>query len=355
MHLRQRRMLQPAFHKDRVVGYGAEMVAQTQTHIASWRAGETRAIDAEMTTLTLKIAAATLFGSDMEAAAKTVHAALRQAMLTFPASMGAFGELLDHFPFLPVVRRFQAARAQLDTIVYGMIEARRRDSRTPHDDLLAMLLAARDEHGAPMDDEQIRDEAMTIFLAGHETTANALTWAWYLLARNPAAAERMQAEIDAELGGRTPTAADVARLPYTTDVFAETLRLYPPAWVIGRIAARETRLGAWVVPKDAIIIASPLLTQHDERWFPDPLAFRPERRRSDPAPPKSALFPFGGGNRLCIGEPFAWMEGVLVLATLAQRFTLEAIDAIDVGTEPLVTLRPKGPVRLRLRAVEGLQ
>jgi cytochrome P450 len=350
LHLRQRRMLQPAFHRERIAGYGTRMVASTVKQSAQWQSGDTLAMDAEMTRLTLAIAADTLFSADVGAQSAQISESLDAAMSTFPASMSTFGALLEKFPMLPINRRFNAARAKLDAVIYGLIAERRRTPSAAHDDLLAMLLETRDDANGAMDDEQIRDEAMTIFLAGHETTANALAWTWYLLARHPAAARTLRAEIDTVLGDRLPTAADLPHLAYTHDVFAETMRLYPPAWIIGRIAARETQLGEWVVPAGSIVICSEYITQRSERYFRDALAFRPERWRDDPAPPKGAYFPFGGGNRRCIGEPFAWMEGVLVIATIAQRFDFEPVGDADVGIEPLVTLRPKSPVRMRVRA-----
>jgi cytochrome P450 len=346
-HLRNRRMVQPAFHRERIASYGATMIALTQAHCAMWRDGETRDIGRDITALTLDIAAATLFSAKVGERSAIVHEAMKDAMESFPAALSFAGEILDFLPFLPVVRRFNRARAQLDRVLFEIIDARRRDP-SPPDDLLQMLLDARDDDGRALDDLQIRDEAMTIFLAGHETTANALTWALYLLARNPHVMQRVQAECSAVLGDRDPQSDDVARLSYTADVVAETLRLYPPAWTLGRIAARDTTLGAWTIPRGSVIIASQLITQRDPQWFPDPLAFRPERRNEEPIAAKFATFPFGGGNRRCIGDTFAIMEAVLVLATLARRFTFEPADASEVEMFPLVTLRPKSAVRLRL-------
>jgi len=347
LHLRQRRMMQPAFHRERIAKYGAAMVAAAQAQQAAWRDGDPVAIDAAMIHLTLTIAAETLFTSDVASDADEVRAALSQAMHTFPESMTLYGELLDAIPFYPATRRFADARARLDAVVYRMIETRRA-ANEPGDDLLAMLLAARDDDDAPMSDEQIRDEAMTIFLAGHETTANALAWTWLLLAEHPEVQTKLHAEIAHVLGDRLPVAGDVPALAYTRDVVAEAMRLYPPAWVIGRRAIRDTTLGPWTVPSGSIIIASQYVTHRDPALWGDPLMFRPERWSTDArALPKFAYFPFGGGNRLCIGEPFAWMEAVLVVATIARRWRFERIDDAPIPLEPLVTLRPKTAIRLR--------
>jgi cytochrome P450 len=350
LHLRQRRMLQPAFHRERIAGYGEQMVALTLEHIARWGAGGVLELDGEMTRLTLAIAAATLFTTSVEGQSEMFRSALTAALRTFPASLSAGSELLDALPFLPVTRRFERARAQLDEVVYELIAARRRAPQAAGgEDLLGMLLAARDGAEA-MDDAQVRDEAMTLFIAGHETTANALAWAWYLLARHPAVADRLRREIGEVLGGRAPAASDLPRLPYTRNVLAETMRLYPPAWVLGRRALRETKLGPYTVARGSVVLACQLVTQRSPRYWRDPDAFRPERWSDDPQPPRFAYFPFGGGSRRCIGESFAWMEGALLIATIAQRFTLATVDAAPVEVEPLVTLRPRTPIRLHVSA-----
>jgi cytochrome P450 len=347
LHLRRRRLLQPAFHRERIDGYGRQMVAATLEHIAAWRPQTVLAVDAEMTRLTLTIAAQTLFSTNVVAGqADAIGAALTTVMRAFPASMSRLSELLEVLP-LPANRELERARAQLDAVIYGLIAGRRNAPRNDHDDLLGMLLAAHDDAGG-LDDLAIRDEAMTLFLAGHETTANALAWTLYLLARHPAVAERLAHELAAVLGDRAPTPADLPQLRYTRDVFAEAMRLYPPAWVLGRRALRDTVLGGFAIPRGAIVLACQLVTQRNARYWPDPLAFEPERWNADPAPPRFAFFPFGGGGRRCIGEAFAWMEGTLVLATIARRFRFEVVDPAPVDVQPLVTLRPRTAIRLRL-------
>jgi cytochrome P450 len=349
-HLRQRRLVQPAFHRERIAAYAAAMVARADRFAASLDAGATVAIDEAMYRLTLGIAAETLFGADVDAEAGTIGAALDEAMAGFPAALSPIGELLDHLQMVPIERRFRAARAQLDAIVYRLIGEKRAAvaAGQPGDDVLSILLAARDDDDA-MTPEQIRDEAMTIFLAGHETTANALAWAWWLLATHPTVAAAVEREVDDVLGGRLPTADDVPALRLTRDVVAETMRLYPPAWVVGREAVAAAPIGDWIVPTGGIAIACQLVMHRNPRVWREPDAFRPERWSNGETAelPRFAYFPFGGGNRICIGESFAWTEAVLVLATIARRWRFSPAPGLrEVPTEPLVTLRPKTAIPL---------
>jgi cytochrome P450 len=349
-HLRQRRLVQPAFHHERIAGYATTMVARAEAFAAGLEPGRTIEIDGAMSRLTLGIAAETLFGADMDREADTIGRALHAAMLSFPISLTPIGELLDHLPMVPIVRRFLAARAELDAIVYRLIDERRAGA-TERADVLGMLLAAADTEGG-MDREQIRDETMTIFLAGHETTARALTWTWWCLAQHPAIAGRLRAEVSEVLGERTPVMDDVPRLRFTRDVIAESMRLYPPAWVVGRRAVEPVRLGPWTVPSGAIVLASQWVMHRDPRFWNEPEAFRPERwsNGENDAVPKFAYFPFGGGTRVCIGEAFAWTELVLVLATIARRARFEAAPALTSLTpQPSVTLRPATPVPMVVR------
>jgi cytochrome P450 len=277
-----------------------------------------------------------------------ISSALNDALATFPAAMLPFSELFDRLP-LPNTLRLKAAKKKLAAIVYRMIGEHRAGAGDP-DDLLSMLLEARDDAGGPvagLSDEQIHDEALTILLAGHETTANAMAWAFYLLERHPAISERLYAHVDEVLRGRVATAADVPRLDYLRAVFAETMRLYPPAWVTARRALEPVTIGPHPLARGDIAIVSQFVSQRDPRYFADPERFDPARWFGAP-PPKGAYFPFGGGNRLCIGEQFAWMEGILVLATIVQRARLTRVDAADVPTLPLVTLRPRVPIRARV-------
>jgi cytochrome P450 len=261
-----------------------------------------------------------------------------------------FSEYLDKLP-LPQTRRFHRARERLDATVYRMIEERRRSS---HDrgDLLSMLLLAQDEEGdtGRMTDEQVRDEALTIFLAGHETTANALTWTWYLLSEHKDVETKLHQEIDAVLGLRLPTTDDVPRLRYTEMVLAESMRLYPPAWALGRLARADYEVGGYVVPAGALVLLSQYVAHRDPRYFPDPTRFDPERWTPEAreSRPQYSYFPFGGGPRRCIGEGFAWMEGILLIATIAQRFSLRLVPNHPVELRPVITLRPKHGMRMTL-------
>jgi cytochrome P450 len=258
----------------------------------------------------------------------------------FETVLMPFSEWLEKLP-LPSVRRFERARALLDKIIYGIIADRRKSG---HDagDLLSMLLLAQDE-GSGMSDKQVRDEALTLFLAGHETTANALTWTWYLLSQNPEVESKFHAEIDRALSGRLPGFDDLPQLKYVEMVFAESMRLYPPAWGIGRRNLEAYQIGEYSIPARSIILMSPFVVHRDPRWFPDPESFDPDRWLPEAAAarPKFSYFPFGGGARVCIGERFAWMEGVLLLATLAQRWRLSLVKGHRVETRALITLRPK--------------
>jgi cytochrome P450 len=263
--------------------------------------------------------------------------------------MVPFSEYLERLP-LPPVRRFRKARERLDKIVYRMI-AERRASGHDSGDLLSMLLLAQDETQSPdgtygMTDEQVRDEAMTLMLAGHETTANVLTWAWYLLSQNPEAEARFHKELGEVLNGRLATFEDIPRLEYTGHVFGETLRLYPAVWVIGRKPLEDFQAGPYTVPAQSWVITSPFVMHRDPRWFPDPLQFRPERWETEGTRPKFAYLPFGAGLRGCIGERLAWMESVLTLATLGQKWRLKLAPGHRVDMLARMTLRPKFGMRM---------
>jgi cytochrome P450 len=247
------------------------------------------------------------------------------------------------------MRRFEKARARLDATIYGLIRERRA-SGVDTGDLLSMLLLAQDEYkdGGQMTDEQVRDEALTLFLAGHETGANALSWTWYLLSQHPEVERRLHAEIDAVLGHRAPELADLPQLRYAEMVLSEALRLYPPAWGIGRKAIGAFTVGGFDVPANSICILSPYVVQRDARWFPDPEKFDPERWTAEArdSRPKFAYFPFGGGTRVCIGERFAWMEGVILMAAIAQKWRFRLEPGQHVEPLPLVTLRVKNGLRM---------
>ncbi len=353
-HTRQRRLVQPAFHRDRLAGYAATMVdcaAACGTYSRDrWESGAKVDVAREMMRLTLAIVARTLFSADVTSEADDIGTALTEVLGLFETVLLPFSEWLEKLP-LPSVRRFERARDRLDRTIYRIIEERRASKRD-QGDLLSMLLLAQDDERddnqdeagrTGMTDKQVRDEALTLFLAGHETTANALTWTWYLLSQNPEAEAKFHGEIDHVLGERAPTFDDLPRLRYTEMVFAESMRLYPPAWGIGRRTIHEYPIGEYRIPARSILLMSPYVMHRDPRWFAQPDRFDPERWLPDAvaARPKFSYFPFGGGARVCIGERFAWMEGVLLLATIGRKWRLRLADGHRVETRALITLRPK--------------
>ena len=342
VHRRQRRLLQPLFVHDRVAAYGEAMVEAAERAATRWDNGALVDVHAEMARLTLGIVGRTLFDADVESEASEIGRALTDSMEMLNRFMLPFSGVLERLP-TATARRLRRARARLDATIYGLI-AERRGSDRDRGDLLSLLLRAREETGSPMTDAQVRDEAMTIFLAGHETTAVALTWTWYLLALNPAAEARLHEELRGALDGRRPTVADLPRLPYTERVLAEAMRLYPPAWVIGRRARVDVQVDGYRIPSGSIVVLSPFVTHRDPRWYPEPSRFDPERftPAAQAERPRYAYFPFGGGPRVCIGEGFARTEARLVLATLAQRVRFRLASDEPVELQPRVTLRPRG-------------
>jgi cytochrome P450 len=347
-HRRQRRLAQPAFHRHRITSYADVMTAYAAQTSQGWRDGETLDISEEMMRLTLGIVGKTLFDADVASDAQEVGQAMAVAMDLFNTLTLPFFNLLQKLP-LPQFRRFDNARLRLDAIIFRLIEERRRSGRD-HGDLLSMLLLAQDTEGdgGQMTNAQLRDELMTIFLAGHETTANAMTWTWYLLSQNPEVESKLHQEIDEVLGGRVPGFDDVARLKYTEMVLAESMRLYPPAWALGRMALNDFEIGGYVVPKNSLVLMSQYVMHRDSRYFADPSRFDPERWTPEAreARPQFSYFPFGGGPRRCIGEGFAWMEGILLLATLAQQWQMRLAPNHPVELKPVMTLRAKHGMRM---------
>lgn len=333
LHRRMRRIVQPAFHRERIEAYAQTM----QRYASAWRPPE-GAFDmhAEMMELTLRIASKTLFGVDAGAQADRVGGALHEVVTIFPDVLGPFGAIKRRLPF-PATVRFRKARRVLDEIVLELIAQRRTAGGEDHS-ALSMLLEARDEEtGAGLSDAQVRDEVMTLFVAGHETTANALTWTWYLLAKHPVVAERLREELR-----RDP------QTPYLDAVLNEVLRLYPPAWILGRDAVREVDVAGWRIRKGATVFVSPLVIHRSERYFRDPQRFEPERWLPEPALPQFAYFPFGGGARKCLGDRFAWTEARIELAGLARRWRFELDPRSElIEADPIITLRPKGSVYMR--------
>ena len=337
----QRKLAQPAFHRDRVNAYAEVMVDCTQRRIAQWRDGETRDIHDEMMRVTMEIAAKTLFGTGVEDIADEVAGCMHLLQTGVMRRFQALVNLPDWVPTPTHLRLLRAVRT-LDRIVYGFIDAGRK-SDEDRGDLLTALLNARGEGGERMSDQQLRDEVLTLFLAGHETTALALTWTLMLLAENPDAAARLHAEVDRVLEERAPTIDDRPRLEYTEWVVLESMRLYPPAWAIARTAIETCEIGGYRVPRGTMILMLQWTVHRDPRWFDQPEEFRPERWAGDfqKTLPRHAYFPFGGGPRTCIGNTFSMVEAVMLLATLVQSFSFRLAPSLSLVLQPAITLRPE--------------
>ncbi len=344
----QRRAAQPAFHRQRIPEYATTMVREAARARETWRAGEQRDIALDMMHLTLNVVAQTLFATDLRDEVDELADAINRIMglYNFLVMLPAAEWLVHVRP--PGLAAFVRARRRIDAVVYRMIEAHRRQG-TGGGSLLDLMIAASPDRSADSE-RSLRDQVITIFLAGYETVANALAWTWYLLSQNPECERRFHEEIDRELQGRLPGLDDIPSLQYVEMVMAESMRLYPPAWAMGRYARQDFQLGEYFLPAKTTILMSQFITHRDSRFFRDPLRFDPERftpedksRRT-----KFVYFPFGAGPRQCIGESFAWMEGVLLLATLAQRWRLKLVPGHRIEPEPLITLRPKYGLRMEI-------
>jgi cytochrome P450 len=351
---RQRRLAQPAFHHQRIASYGRTMVMNASREIANWGDVEKRNIHADMMRLTLGIVSETLFGAD----ARTESDRVSEAIDVFMERTLGIGGTGLNFPGViptPGNRRFARARAELDRVLFALIR-RRRASRDDRGDLLALLLAAQDDAGARMTDRQLRDECVTMFVAGHETTALALTFALHLLSHHPDVERALHEELDRALAGRLPDLAGLESLKLTKAIIQETLRLFPPAYGIGREALEDTSLGPYDVPKGTQVLFWQYAVHRDPSWFERPEAFEPGRWLAglEERLPRFAYFPFGGGPRVCIGNTFAMVEAVLVLAVIASRFRVESLEPLDVPLAPSVTLRPRGGLRARVSPRSGV-
>jgi cytochrome P450 len=342
---RDRQLIQPAFQRDQIEKYAAVMVAYTQRLLEEWRPGQTRDVHAELMRLTLEIVAQTLFSASVSGQAGEVGRAMDTVMRYWagPAAVFSWWQRLP----TPGTFRFRRAMKRLNEILVGAIAQRRTGNSGP-EDLLSRLLHARDEEGGGLSDQQLRDELVTLFLAGHETTAVALTFCFYLLAGHPEVEVRLAAELDNVLAGAAPTVGHLPRLRYTEWVVKEAMRLYPPVPSVGREALHDCEIGGYPVPKGTQLSPVQWITHRDARWFDDPLAFRPERWDHDLARrlPRCAYFPFGDGPRVCIGSQFAIMEAVLILATVASRFRLALAPGQTLALLPSITLRPRAGVRM---------
>jgi cytochrome P450 len=351
-HLRQRRMIQPAFHRQRIAEYSRSMVNYAERMSSDWVDGEVLDVDKEMMTLTLHIVAKTLFNAEVGGDSDEIGKAMTTVVSTFNFLMLPFSEWLERLP-VPHTIRLRRAQQTLDNVIYRIIQSRRTSGDNPGD-LLSMLLAAQDEEdGKGMSDQQVRDECLTLFLAGHETTANALIWTWYLLSENPAAEANLHKELDDVLSGKSPDFEDIPKLKFTESVIAESMRLYPPAWAIGRSAIEPHSFGGYEVRPRSLVLTSPFVTHRDPRYWNEPEAFQPERWEKmsiKEAGQRYIYFPFGGGARRCVGESFAWTEAILLLATLAGKWKLRLVSDQKIGLNPQITLRPKYGMRMQIQA-----
>jgi cytochrome P450 len=352
-HQRQRRLVKPVFHRHRLAAYACVMTDYAEETSRRWGDGTAVEVSEEMRRLTLSIAAKTLLGTELEAEVRAIDEAMTSIVELsrhFYRKAFPLAEFFHHLP-IPSNIRLRNTVARLNEIIYRFVQAHKR-AGSDSGDLLSMLLLAQDEEGdgGGMTDEQVRDEAMTLLLTGMESTANALTWTWYLLSQHPEVEARLHSELATVLGGRCPTMDDLPRLPYTEAVLAESMRLYPPAFAIGRCAVTEVSIGNVVVPKGATVVVSPYITHRNGLFFTMPLRFEPERwiREGRAATPEFSYFPFGGGARRCIAEPFAWMEGTLLIATIAQRLRLRLVPGHPVEPQGLLILRPKFGMRMHV-------
>jgi cytochrome P450 len=350
--LRQRRLASPAFHRQRIAAYGEVMTHYTDRMVQTWRDSEARDLHKDMMHLTLEVVAKCLFNTETSEQARAIGQAL-DAIMTKWDNKG-LGQMIEGILGRPLPnkthRDYVAAIKQLDEIIYGII-AERRKTNEDKGDLLSMFLEAHDDDGSSMSDQQLRDECMTMFIAGHETTALTLSWTWYELAQQPAIVEKLQEELRQVLNGRLPTLSDLPQLVYTGHIVTEAMRLRPPAWAISREALRDVEIGGHVIAKGSEVVMSQYAMHRHPRYFDDPEQFKPERWENDFAKtlPKFAYFPFGGGPRMCIGQQFALMEASLMLATIAQQFAFELVPGQRIEAQPSITMRPKHGLKMVLR------
>jgi len=357
LHMRQRRLMQPAFHRERISAYGEVIGQATVTMTGGWADGQALDVRAQMLALALRIVGKTLFDTDLEQDVQTIGEAADSFQSFLPLAWLPFSKMLQESA-LPSMRRIRRGREELDDLIYGMIRERRMEARD-RGDLLSMLIASVDTEGeaeggeaARMTDTQVRDECITVVLAGHETTANALSFSLWLLAEHPEIQDAVAEESARVLGGRAPTAADYSELKLAEQVFAEALRLYPPVWVTARTAAESYAYRGMTIERGTVLIAPQFVVHRDARFFAEPLKFDPSRFTAEAKAlrPRMAYFPFGAGNRQCIGEGLAWMEGTLALAAMMQERRVQPLEgaARTIALAPSVSLRPKGPVVLRV-------
>ena len=352
LHARQRRLMQPVFRKSRIEAYADQMSELSRRTRAKWKDGDEIDMVEELLELTIVITARALFDHDIGNDAHAVARNLGVMLDAFTRLSSPFLRLSLKLP-LPSTLRFRRAHRELDAVIYRMIERRRGASATGTDLLSHLMQAKDDETNIHMTEKQLRDEVLTLLVAGHDTIANLLVWIFYLLAQSPDADRRLHEEAKSVLGGRAAFAAsDVDRLVYARQVVQEGLRLYPPGWFVGRTVLADVRIGGYTLPKDSVVMLSQYVMHRDERYFEDPASFKPERWEGglEGRLPRGAYFPFSAGDRHCIGEGFAWQEALLVLATLAERWRFELVPGQNIRPRPSVTLRPDGPIRMTVHS-----
>ena len=347
---RQRRLAQPAFHRSRTNEYSPVMVECALEQIRHWRSGETRNIAEEMMKITLEVAVRTLFGASLAGDSDSIGKAMTFLMRHYLRRARTPWRVPERWP-TPANRRARREVEYMDSLIYGIISDRKKDTR-PRNDLLSLLMAAMHEDGGQMTEKQVRDESMTLFVAGHETTALSLAWTWYLLGENPAAEARLQEELRGVLAGRPAEVTDLEKLPFLNAVILESLRLYPPAYMMARMNVEPVHLGGYEIPPRRTLLASQWVMHRDARFFEQPEQFIPERWLDglESRLPPGAYFPFGDGPRRCIGQGFAQLETALVIAAIAQKFRFRLKKGFPVVPEPLVTLRPKYGIEMTIEA-----
>jgi cytochrome P450 len=363
-HRRQRKLIQPLFLPKKISSYGAIMTDRALHMIHGWNDGTVLNIHSELLNVTLSIISKSVMNYDMESKqAKEFANAFSITKKYASRLQHPIGHVLDHVPILPKVAQARAAGKTLDDIVFGLISERRKDREKRKDnnstaagDLLSKLIQAQGEDGSTMTDKQLRDEIITILIAGHETTSNALTWTYYLLSQNPKVEQKVFEELDSVLGGNkkeiTPASvADLSKLEYLERVFREAMRLYPPVWSMGRFVENEYSLGGYTIPKGSSLIFSQYVMHHNARYYDNPETFDPDRWTEDFKMhlPRFSYFPFGGGIRGCVGEPFAWQEGILLIATISSYWSMRLAPNQHVKLEPGITLNPKNGIKMKLR------
>jgi cytochrome P450 len=375
-HNRQRRLIQPIFHPKQIITYSNTMTYYATRVRDRWNDGDIMDISEEMMRLTLGIICKSVLNYDIEAEAQEVGKALTTVRKYSKRLQSPIGHVLDKIPILPAVRGAREAKKELDSLMYQIIADRRRqeqgnnnNGKSSDNDLLSRLMQAHDsdtpnnipassDNKEKMSDRQVRDEVMTIFIAGHETTANALTWTFYLLSQNQDVETKLHDEINSVLGdssgnnigSRIPSADDIPKLQYTEKVLRESMRLYPPVWTIGRHVEDDYPIGKYTIPAGSSILMSQYVMHHNPRYYEEPERFNPDRWTEEFKThlPRFCYFPFGGGIRGCIGEPFAWMEGVLIIATIAQKWTMRLLPSQRIKLDPAITLRPKYGMKMKL-------